>query len=67
MYLDKEKDGTCKKMRVQKIKFQNVPTMYQQMLPDQGEQQKTLTETKNAANEHITRFARLLRSFNGSS
>jgi len=41
--------------------------MYQQMLPDPGEQQKTLTESKSAANEYITRFARLLRSFNGSS
>jgi len=41
--------------------------MYQQMLPDPGEQQKTLTESKSAANEHIPRFARLLRSFNGSS
>ena len=41
--------------------------MYQQMLPDPGEQQKTLTESKNAANEHITRFVWLLRSFNGSS
>jgi len=41
--------------------------MYQQMLPDTGEQQKTLTESIIAANEHITRFARLLRSFNGSS
>ena len=30
------------------------------MLPDPGEQQKTLTESKNAANEHIPRFARLL-------
>ena len=34
--------------------------MYPHLLPDTGEQQKTLTETKNAANEHITRFARLL-------
>ena len=41
--------------------------MYQQMLPDPGEQQKTLTESKNAANEHNTRFERLLGSFNGSS
>ena len=41
--------------------------MYQQMLQDPGEQQKTLTESKSAANEHIPRFARLLRSFNGSS
>ena len=67
MYLEKEKDGTCKKMRVQKIKFQNVPAMYPHLLPDTGEQQKTLTETKNAANEHITRFARLLRGINGYS
>jgi hypothetical protein len=37
------------------------------MLPDPGEQQKTLTESKNAANEQIPRFARFLRSFNGSS
>ena len=37
--------------------------MYPHLLPDTGEHQKTLTETKNAANEHITRFARLLRSF----
>ena len=41
--------------------------MYPQLLPDTGEQQKTLTESIIAANEHITRFARLLRSFNGSS
>ena len=41
--------------------------MYQQMLPDPGEQQKTLTESKSAANEHITRFARFLRNFNESS
>ena len=56
-----------KKCGYKKIKFQNVPAMYPHLLPDTGEQQKTLTETKNAANEHITRFARLLRSFNGSS
>ncbi len=57
MHREKENVGTRK----------NNSKMYQQMLPDPGEQQKTLTESKNAANEHITRFARLLRSFNGSS
>ena len=41
--------------------------MYPQMITDTGEQQKTLTETKIAANEHITHFVWLLRSFNGSS
>ena len=45
----------------------NVPAMYPHLLPDTGEQQKTLTETKNAASEHITRFARLLRGINGNS
>ena len=40
--------------------------MYQQILPDPGEQQNPLTEIKIAANEYITRFARILRSFHGS-
>ena len=57
MHREKENVGTRK----------NNPKMYQQMLSDPREQQKTLTESKNAANEYITRFARLLRSFNGSS
>ena len=57
MHREKENVGTRK----------NNYKIYQQMLPDLEEQQKTLTESKNAANEHITRFARLLRSFNGSS
>ena len=47
-------------------KFKNVPTMYQQILPDPGEQQNPPTEIKIAANEYITRFARILRSFHGS-
>ena len=41
--------------------------MYPQMIPDPGEQQDLLTEIKIAANEYITRFARFLRSFHGSS
>ena len=41
--------------------------MYPQMIPDTGEDQKTLMETKIAANEHITRYARLLRGINGYS
>ena len=60
MHREKENVGTRK----------NNSKMYQQctnMLPDPGEQQKTLTESKSAANEYITRFARFLRNFNGSS
>jgi len=54
-------------MLVQEKIIQNVPTMYQKMSPDPGEQQKTLTETKNAAKEHTTCFARLYRGINGYS
>ena len=41
--------------------------MYPHLLPDTGEQQKTLTETKIEEIERVPRKARLLRSFNGSS
>ena len=46
MHREKENVGTRK----------NNSKMYQQMLPNPGEQEKTLTESKNAANEHITCF-----------
>ena len=50
-----------------KKKFKNIPSMYPHLLPDTGEQQKTLTETKIVEIERIPRYARLLRSFKGSS
>ncbi len=57
MHWEIENVGTSKK------KFKNVPTNDH----GSGRKENPLTEIKIAENEHITRFARLIISFNGSS